>query len=134
MIALIVAVLFDGLCRAAQCGQTASNSITTPTSTNPGPGLTSLVSVGWAHTVAVRSSSTRTIGANTFGQLGDGTFVDKNTWVAGPSVNAVDLTSGGNFTCARTSSGVRCWGLNAVRCSVNHPFVCVLLKFLSGSL
>ena len=59
--------------------------------------------------------SVRCWGANGFGQLGDGTVVDKPspTTVAGLS-GIAELSAHGYHTCARTAVGaVSCWGWNA---------------------
>lgn len=50
-------------------------------------------------------------GANTFGQLGDGTAVDKTSFVPTSITGATQLALGNGFTCALLSGGnVTCWG------------------------
>lgn len=53
-------------------------------------------------------------GSNSFGELGDGTFVDKNTPVTiDPGVPYQMMTSGENHHCGITMAGVlKCWGYN----------------------
>ena len=54
-------------------------------------------------------------GDNTYGQLGDGTYVQRTTpvAVAGIAQGAVGITAGDGHTCALMSdSTVRCWGRN----------------------
>ncbi len=53
-------------------------------------------------------------GDNNSGQVGDGTFVERNAAVAvGGLSNVVELDLGsGQFACARTAEGLFCWGSN----------------------
>jgi len=54
-------------------------------------------------------------GENGFGQLGDGTFLDRSTpiEVSGLTGGIVTLAAGYNHTCAVTAAGgVKCWGQN----------------------
>ena len=74
------------------------------------------LSVGWAHGCAVRSDTAVSCwGWNHFGQLGDGTTIDRAspatvTGLAG----AVEVAAGTSHSCARLSNGtVACWGWNA---------------------
>jgi hypothetical protein len=53
-------------------------------------------------------------GNNSAGQLGDGTQVDRGTPVTVQGISsAVEVATGGVFTCARTAAGdAKCWGSN----------------------
>ena len=70
-------------------------------------------------------------GSNAFGQLGDGTTVDRPAPVAAQITGVVSVSAGEVHGCARTADGaVRCWGGNGFGqvgdgATVNHgvPFV-----------
>lgn len=53
-------------------------------------------------------------GANGFGQLGDGTFVDRTPWVnvrlGQGFLRGESVAAGGNSSCAIVSSRAMCWG------------------------
>ncbi len=51
-------------------------------------------------------------GDNTYGQLGDGSFVSRGTPLPVPNVTATSLGCSDDFTCATTAAGVLCWGRN----------------------
>lgn len=73
------------------------------------------VSAGGAHACVVQADgSVWCWGSNTFGQLGDGTRVDRPRAARVPGINdAVQVVTGGEFTCARRRvGGVSCWGRN----------------------
>src|SRR5262249_43581581 len=82
----------------------------------PWPGCVAEVSAGFARTCARREGGTLWCwGANDFGQLGDGTRVDKPLPVQVTALGAsvVEVSAGGWHTCVRKSDGtVWCWGLN----------------------
>ena len=69
------------------------------------------------HTCAILNDGTaRCWGANSSGQLGDGTTTDKAlpTQVSGLS-NAISITAGWDHTCALLNDGtVKCWGYNSI--------------------
>lgn len=73
------------------------------------------VSVGGVHACALLNSGNVVCwGANSSGELGDGTYTSRNTAtsVVGLS-NITSVAAGGEFTCALTSNGeVKCWGRN----------------------
>ncbi|MBT5122039.1 MAG: hypothetical protein HOM38_04860, partial [Euryarchaeota archaeon] len=76
------------------------------------------VTLGQLHTcVLLDNNSVYCMGDNTYGQVGDGTTVDKNspTFVDfGNGRYAVDIESGDVHTCALLDNGsVSCWGYNA---------------------
>lgn len=57
------------------------------------------------------SSTVYCRGANNFGQLGDGTTVDRTAFVPTSVTSATQLALGNGFTCALLSAGnVTCWG------------------------
>ena len=73
------------------------------------------ISAGERHTCArLRSGQVRCWGRNEFGQLGDGSTLDKSTPVAVAGVtDAVEIAAGGGHSCARLSTGeLTCWGFN----------------------
>jgi alpha-tubulin suppressor-like RCC1 family protein len=75
------------------------------------------ISAGISHTCQVNEDGTvRCWGANTFGQLGNGTRTTERTIVpvlVSGLQTAAAVTAGDNFTCALLFDGtVRCWGTN----------------------
>jgi alpha-tubulin suppressor-like RCC1 family protein len=73
--------------------------------------------MGWHHTCALASDGSLWCwGDNSSGQLGDGTWETKAApvQVASPGSGLVQLTAGGNSTCALQRDGALwCWGDNA---------------------
>ena len=78
----------------------------------------STLSAGGQHTCAILDDgSVSCWGSNSYGQLGDGTYTDRNTPTQtlslGTGRTAVALSSGGYHTCAILDDGtVSCWGRN----------------------
>jgi len=73
------------------------------------------ISAGNYHACATLSNKTiKCWGRNTFGQLGDGTNIDKRTPTLVLGVdNANAVSVGDDFTCATLSNGtIKCWGRN----------------------
>ena len=95
------------------------NSSATPVSVNLGAsaGVTARqLALGASHSCALLTDGTaKCWGYNGYGQLGDGTLVDKTspTTVAGIS-NATAIWAGNDYTCAKigSSSTFKCWGKN----------------------
>ncbi|MEZ4408671.1 MAG: protein kinase [Polyangiales bacterium] len=74
------------------------------------------LSAGWAHACAVRADTAVACwGWNHFGQLGDGSTIDRASPATAVGLaGAVEVAAGASHTCARLSNGtVACWGANA---------------------
>ncbi|PVZ95113.1 hypothetical protein DDQ50_00850 [Amnibacterium flavum] len=107
----------------AETGSTLTTKTTATAVTGFPDGITQLVT-GEQHACALVPSGTSKgiwcTGGNRYGQLGDGTTVDKLTSAvkvndavfAGKTI--VKITAGRQFNCALTSDGtIGCWGLNS---------------------
>ena len=75
------------------------------------------ISAGSYHTCTLLDDgSIRCWGSNAFGQLGDGTTIERTTPITvnlGSGVSAIGVSSGESHTCAvLTDNRVKCWGLN----------------------
>jgi alpha-tubulin suppressor-like RCC1 family protein len=72
------------------------------------------LTAGYLHTCAATTSgAVQCWGDNSFGQLGDGSMMQRNTpvAVAGLSSDVARVVAGDNYTCALMTAGnVRCWG------------------------
>jgi alpha-tubulin suppressor-like RCC1 family protein len=81
-----------------------------------GPGVTA-IAVGGGHACAVTSADgVKCWGSNEFGQLGDGTTIDRSTPgdVSGLTSGVRAIATGTFHSCAvMRGGGLKCWGLNA---------------------
>ena len=111
---------------AVQCwGQNDSGQLGDGTNTDhraPAPVVGMLnaaqIALGFYHACARVADGSEPVlcwGANTHGQLGDGTILNRNAPVAVMNVmRATQIAGGFDHTCALLSGGtVRCWGSNA---------------------
>ncbi|AKF05154.1 RCC1 domain-containing protein [Sandaracinus amylolyticus] len=73
-----------------------------------------IVSAGWRHSCALRAGRALCWGNNASGQLGDGTYVDRDAPVEVMHDEAfAEISAGMQHTCARTRRGeIWCWGHN----------------------
>ena len=76
------------------------------------------ISSGSYHTCTLfDDGSIRCWGSNSFGQLGDGTTIERTTPITvdlGSGVSAIGVSSGESHTCAvLTDNRVKCWGMNS---------------------
>ncbi len=84
--------------------------VETPSPTN---GCAQQLASGDAHTcVLYDDGRVACIGANDFGQLGDGTTGDSAAFVHSAVDDVSLLAAGGNTTCAASGANVSCWGDN----------------------
>lgn len=93
----------------------ATSYYTTPTEVTDLPAAPTDLALGTGHTCALVAGQVFCWGANDSGQLGDGTFMERNlpTEVSGLGGSPVQLTASGEHTCARLDTGrVECWGSN----------------------
>lgn len=100
--------------RSIPRGETSS-ATTTPVPIEGASPARAIVA-GTAHACALgRDGRVRCWGDGWYGQLGDGTTLDRRgaVEVAGIS-GVVELTAGSEFSCARHAGGISCWGRNDV--------------------
>jgi len=79
-------------------------------------GATSVTTNGYQTCVVTDGGAVRCWGNNLFGQLGDGTTIDRSApvTVSGLASGVAAVATGGDHTCALTTAGgVLCWGLNS---------------------
>ena len=100
---------------SGQLGDTTTTTRLVPTPVSPALVGVTQVDAGDATTCArLNTNTVRCWGANSVGQIGDGTVVSKSTPTAVSLIStATSVSVGAGFACARLSTNqVRCWGYN----------------------
>lgn len=101
---------------SGQLGQGGTNSSAVPVDTVPLGFVATQLSVGYQHACALLAGGAlKCWGYNGFGQLADGTLIDRPTPLtpAGLSSGVQSISAGLYFTCAVMSVGtIKCWGDN----------------------
>ncbi len=103
---------------SGQLGNGTTTDSSTPVAVNTSmmPGTVTALAAGNYHTCAATMNGAYCWGQNTFAQLGNGTTayslnpVAVNTATMSGTVTA--LEAGSKHTCATTTSGIYCWGMN----------------------
>jgi alpha-tubulin suppressor-like RCC1 family protein len=120
-------------------GTTTTRLVPTPV-IGLGSGVTA-IAVGSSHTCALTTGgAVRCWGYNTYGQLGDGTTINRSTptQVGGLESGVLAIAAGYGHTCAVTTSGaVECWGYNVNGqlgdgTTTNRPTPTLVSGFSSG--
>lgn len=101
------------LVTAANSGGSTTATVTIQV-TSSTSGAASAIAAGNSHACAVVHGAAQCWGANTFGQLGDGTTTDADrpVQVAGLTRGVQAVAAGGDHACALVNGGVWCWGYN----------------------
>ena len=113
-----------GLNQAGQLGDGTTDNSSTPVDVvGLGSGVRAVTAGIWHSSAITSAKAARCWGQNNFGQVGDGTTVNRSTPVAvaglSSGVTGIDAGSGGSgpddgsHTCAVVDGGVKCWGINA---------------------
>lgn len=105
---VIAAVLQNGEVRTWVANLTISSYAGPPSNVKQ----VALYSGFWGHSCFLHNDETITcMGNNTYGQLGDGTTTNKATPQTVPGLSGVkEIYAGSGYTCARTSTVLKCWG------------------------
>jgi len=98
-----------------QLGDTTTISNSTPVSVSGLSGVVTAIATGGNHTCALMSGGgMQCWGANTYGQLGNGTITGSSTPVSVGLTGITMIAVGTNHTCALISGGVKCWGASTL--------------------
>ena len=128
---LLFTVLLAGSAVTATSGIAQSANPEVPGVVLP-PAITS-VTLGSEHSCHLREGTVWCTGANTHGQLGDGTTTGTVYFAPSLMTNALSVSAGGHRTCAvATDRTVWCWGLlHTIPDPVNSPTVITKTAVLS---
>jgi len=99
-------------------GQVGDGTNINKYSPTPVPGMSSgvsSISLGWYHSCAIKTDGSLWCwGNNEYGQLGDGSYENKNSPVQIMPSGVSSVSAGGHHTCAvKTDGSLWCWGDNS---------------------
>ncbi len=104
-----------GMNSYGQIGDGTTTQKNTPVDVSGLSGNVIALATGQFHTCAlIVGGAVKCWGMNSYGQIGDGTWTQRNTptLVSGLSAGVIAMTAGDNHNCARTTADIVCWGQN----------------------